>query len=360
MLFYILKRLILIVPTLFLIMLVNFAVIQITPGGPVEQAIELAKYSGINELGSVGGLDTNGSGNQQSSYQGAQGLSPEMLLQIKQQYGFDRSASERFWIMLKGYVQFDFGTSFFKGKSVLELMKERLPVTISLGLWGTLIIYLVSIPLGIRKALQHGAAFDHWTAFFLVAGYAIPVFIFAILLIVFFAGGSYLQWFPLQGLVSEHFDQMSRFDQIKDYLWHMTLPLIAMTVGGFAKLTYLTKFSFLEELQKTYVLAARAKGLTKNRVLYRHVFRNAMLVIIAELPQTLLAVFLVGNFLIEIVFNLNGIGLLGFEAIVQRDYPVIFGTLFIYTLAGMLLRLMGDILYRVVDPRLDFEQRESI
>lgn len=360
MLIYILKRLILIVPTLFLIILVNFVVIQIAPGGPVEQAIEQAKYSGMNELGSVGGLNTKAVGNDSSSYQGARGLSPEMLAQIKKQYGFDHSASERFWIMLKGYAHFDFGTSFFKGKLVLELMKERLPVTLSLGLWSTLIIYLISIPLGMRKAVQHGEKFDHWTAFFLVAGYAVPVFIFAILLIVFFAGGSYLQWFPLQGLVSENFDQFSLFDQIKDYLWHMTLPLIAMTAGGFAKLTYLTKFSFLEEWQKPYALAARAKGLTTNRVLYGHVFRNAILVIIAGLPDVLLAVFLVGNFMIEIVFNLNGMGLLGFEAIVQRDYPVIFGTLFVYTLAGMLLRLMSDILYRLIDPRLDFDQRESI
>jgi microcin C transport system permease protein len=358
MLIYILKRLILIIPTLFLIILVNFIVIQIAPGGPVEQAIEQAKYSGIAELGSVGGLGATANSN--SSYQGARGLSPEMLAQIEKQYGFDHNASERFWIMLNGYAHFDFGTSFFKGKSVLELMQERLPVTISLGLWGTLIIYLISIPLGIRKAVQHGDRFDRWTAFFLVAGYAVPVFIFAILLIVFFAGGSFLQWFPLQGLVSENFDQLSLVSKIKDYLWHMTLPLIAMTAGGFAKLTYLTKFSFLEELHQPYVLAARAKGLTTHRVLYGDVFRNAILVIIAGLPEALLAVFLVGNFLIEIVFNLNGIGLLGFEAIQQRDYPVIFGTLFLYTLVGMLLRLMSDVLYRLIDPRLDFDQRESI
>lgn len=357
---YIFKRLLLILPTLILIILVNFFVIQMAPGGPVEQAVERAKYSGVSELGSVGGLGRDISSNHNSTYEGARGMSPEMLAQIKTQYGFDHSTSERFWIMLKGYAQLDFGTSFFKGKSVLELIKERLPVTLSLGLWGTLIIYLISIPLGIRKAQQHGAAFDHWTAFFLVLGYAVPVFIFAILLIVFFSGGSYLQWFPLQGLVSENFDQLNLFNKIKDYLWHMTLPLIAMTAGGFAKLTYLTKFSFLEELNKPYVLAARAKGLTTNRVLYGHVFRNAILVIIAGLPEALLAVFLVGNFLIEIVFNLNGIGLLGFEAIQQRDYPVIFGTLFIYTLVGMLLRLMSDVLYRLIDPRIDFDQRESI
>lgn len=361
---YIFKRLLLIIPTLFLIILVNFLVIQMAPGGPVEQAVERAKYSGVSELGSVGGLgaaiSSNNHSHNQSSYEGARGVSPEMLAQIKTQYGFDHSTSERFWIMLKGYAHFDFGTSFFKGKSVLELMKERFPVTLSLGLWGTLIIYLISIPLGIRKAQQHGAAFDHWTAFFLVLGYAIPVFVFAILLIVFFSGGSYLQWFPLQGLVSENFEQLSLLNKIKDYLWHMTLPLIAMTAGGFAKLTYLTKFSFLEELNKPYVLAARAKGLTANRVLYGHVFRNAILVIIAGLPEALLAVFLVGNFLIEIVFNLNGIGLLGFEAIQQRDYPVIFGTLFIYTLVGMLLRLISDVTYRLIDPRIDFDQRESI
>ncbi|MDE2421811.1 MAG: microcin C ABC transporter permease YejB [Gammaproteobacteria bacterium] len=356
MLTYILKRLVLIIPTLFFIIFINFVVIQIAPGGPVEQAIEQAKFSGIHELGSVGGLDQTGHTN--SSYEGSRGLSPEMLAQIKQQYGFDHPAAERFWMMLKGYAHLDFGTSFFKGKSVLELMKERLPVTLSLGLWGTLIIYLISIPLGIRKAVKHGEHFDHWSAFFLVAGYAVPVFIFAILLMAFFAGGSFFKWFPLQGLVSENFDQLSFFDQIKDYLWHMTLPLIAMTVGGFAKLTYLTKFSFLEELHKPYVLGLRARGLTANRILYRHVFKNAILVVIAGLPDALLAVFLVGNFLIEIVFNLNGIGLLGFEAIQQRDYPVIFGTLFLYTLVGMLLRLISDILYRLIDPRLDFERRE--
>ncbi len=356
MLTYIIKRLILIIPTLFLILLVNFIVIQIAPGGPVEQAIEQAKYSGIRELGSVGGLDIQ-TDHKNSFYEGARGLSPEMLTQIKKQYGFDHSASERFWMMLNNYVHLDFGVSFFKGKSVLELMKERLPVTLSLGLWGTLLIYLISIPLGIQKAVQHGDHFDRWTAFLLVAGYAIPVFIFAILLMVFFAGGSFLKWFPLQGLVSDHFDELSFFGKIKDYLWHMTLPLVAMTVGGFAKLTYLTKFSFLEELHKPYVLGAQARGLTTNRILYRHVFKNAILAVIAGLPDALLAVFLVGNFLIEIVFNLNGIGLLGFEAIQQRDYPVIFGTLFLYTLVGMLLRLMSDILYRLIDPRLDFERR---
>ena len=357
---YIFKRLLLIIPTLFLIILVNFLVIQMAPGGPVEQAVERAKYSGVSELGSVGGLVRNSSSNTNSSYEGARGISPEMLMQIKTQYGFDKNPSARFWIMLKGYAHFDFGTSFFKGKPVLELMKERFPVTLSLGLWGTLIIYLVSIPLGIRKAQQHGATFDHWTALFLVLGYAVPVFILSVLLIAFFAGGSYLQWFPLQGLVSENFDQFTLFNKIKDYLWHMTLPLIAMTAGGFAKLTYLTKFSFLEEMNKPYVLAARAKGLTANRVFYGHVFRNAILVMIAGLPEALLAVFLVGNFLIEIVFNLNGIGLLGFEALQQRDYPVIFGTLFIYTLVGMLLRLISDVMYRLIDPRIHFDQRESI
>jgi len=356
MLAYIIKRLILIIPTLFLILLINFMVIQIAPGGPVEQAIEQAKFGGIRELGSVGGLDIR-TDRDHTTYAGARGISPEILVQIKQQYGFDHPAPERFWMMLKSYVHFDFGTSFFKGKPVLELMKERLPVTLSLGLWGTLLIYLISIPLGIKKAVQHGESFDRWTAFFLVAGYAVPVFIFAILLIVFFAGGTFFKWFPLQGLVSDNFDQLSLFEKIKDYLWHMTLPLIAMTVGGFAKLTYLTKFSFLEELHKPYVLGARARGLTNHRVLYRHVFKNAILTVIAGLPEALLAVFLVGNFLIEIVFNLNGIGLLGFEAIQQRDYPLIFGTLFLYTLVGMLLRLMSDILYRLIDPRLDFERR---
>ena len=259
--------------------------------------------------------------------------------------------------MLTSYVQFDFGTSFFKDKPVTQLLWEKLPVSLSLGLWSTLLIYLISIPLGIKKARQHGLLFDKATSILLAIGYAIPAFAFAILLIVFFAGGSYFQWFPLQGLVSENFAQLSLWGKITDYFWHMTLPLLAMVIGGFAGLTYLTKYSFMEELNKQYVLAARSKGLTESRVLYGHVFRNAMLIVIAGLPEALVGIFFVGNLFIEIIFNLDGLGLLGFEAIVQRDYPVIFGTLFNFTLLGLILRLISDVLYQVIDPRISFESR---
>lgn len=349
---YILKRLLLIIPTLFLILLINFAVIQIAPGGPVEQAIQQAQtFQGMG----VSGAETAQSS--QSQYQGARGLSADMVEQIKAQYGFDKSAPERFWLMLKGYLTFDFGTSFFKDKPVTQLLYEKMPVTISLGLWSTLLIYLVSIPLGIRKAKQHGLIFDKSTSLLLAVGYAVPSFVFAVLLIVFFAGGSYFQWFPLQGLVSENFSQLSTLDKIKDYFWHMSLPLLSIVLGGFAGLTYLTKYSFMEELNKQYVLAARSKGLTENRVLYGHVFRNAMLIVIAGLPEALVGIFFVGNLFIEIIFNLDGLGLLGFEAIVQRDYPVIFGTLFLFTLLGLILRLVSDVLYQVIDPRINFDAR---
>ncbi|NAR99000.1 microcin C ABC transporter permease YejB [Acinetobacter haemolyticus] len=349
---YILKRLLLIIPTLFFILLINFAVIQIAPGGPVEQAIQQAQsFQGV---GLSGGETAQSS---QTQYQGARGLSAEMVEQIKAQYGFDKSAPERFWLMLKGYLSFDFGTSFFKDKPVTQLLYEKMPVTISLGLWSTLLIYLVSIPLGIRKAKQHGLIFDKSTSLLLAVGYAVPSFVFAVLLIVFFAGGSYFQWFPLQGLVSENFAQLGMLDKIKDYFWHMSLPLLSIVLGGFAGLTYLTKYSFMEELNKQYVLAARSKGLTENRVLYGHVFRNAMLIVIAGLPEALVGIFFVGNLFIEIIFNLDGLGLLGFEAIVQRDYPVIFGTLFLFTLLGLILRLISDVLYQVIDPRINFDSR---
>jgi microcin C transport system permease protein len=292
-----------------------------------------------------------------STYRGARGLSPEMVAELEKQYGFDKPAYERLWLMLKGYVTLDFGTSFFKDKPVTQLIYEKFPVTISLGLWSTLLIYLVSIPLGIKKAQQHGLLLDKSTSLLLAIGYAVPTFVFGVLLIVFFAGGSYFQWFPLQGLVSENFAELGMLAKIKDYFWHMALPLLTMVLGGFAGLTYLTKYSFMEELNKQYVLAARAKGLTENRVLYGHVFRNAMLIVIAGLPEALIGIFFVGNLFIEIIFNLDGIGLLGFEAVTQRDYPVIFGTLFIFTLLGLVLRLISDVMYQVIDPRIDFETR---
>ena len=349
---YILKRLLLIIPTLLVILLINFMVIQIAPGGPVEQAIQQAEaFQGMGA--GAGGETTNAT----AKYQGAKGLSEEMVKKIEAQYGFDQPAPERFWQMLKSYASFDFGISFFKDKPVTQLLWEKLPVSLSLGLWSTLLIYLVSIPLGIKKARQHGLFFDKSTSLLLAVGYAIPAFAFAILLIVFFAGGSYFQWFPLQGLVSENFAELTIWGKITDYFWHMTLPLLAMVIGGFAGLTYLTKYSFMEELNKQYVLAARSKGLTESRVLYGHVFRNAMLIVIAGLPEALIGIFFVGNLFIEIIFNLDGLGLLGFEAIVQRDYPVIFGTLFIFTLLGLVLRLISDVLYQIIDPRINFDSQ---
>ena len=350
---YILKRLLLIIPTLFFILLINFVVVQLAPGGPVEQTIQQAEdfQAGQGDAGAETQSSTD------SGYRGARGLSPEMVEKIKQQYGFDQPAYVRFGLMLKSYLQLDFGSSFFKDKPVTQLLWEKMPVTVSLGLWSTLLIYLVAIPLGIQKARRHGQIFDKATSLLLAVGYAVPAFVFAILLFVFFAGGSYWQWFPIQGLVSENFQDLSMFGKIKDYFWHMTLPLITIILGGFASLSYLTKYSFMEELNKQYVIAARAKGLTERKVLYGHVFRNAMLIVIAGLPEALVGIFFVGNLFIEIIFNLDGIGLLGFEAIQQRDYPVIFGTLFLFTLLGLLLRLISDVLYQVIDPRINFDAR---
>ena len=350
---YILKRMLLMIPTLCFIVLINFIIVQIAPGGPVEQAIQQIQ----NAQGLGTGASASSSLSNLAQYQGARGLSPEMIDKIKAQYGFDRPAHERFWLMIKGYLTFDFGTSFFKDKPVTQLLYEKLPVTLSLGLWSTFLIYLIAIPLGIKKAKKNGLLFDQSTSLLLAVSYAIPSFVFAIVLIVFFAGGSYLQWFPLQGLVSENFAQLSLLEKIKDYLWHMCLPILSMVLGSFAALTYLTKYSFVEELQKPYVLTARSKGLSDHQVLYGHVFRNAILIVVAALPEALVGIFFVGNLFIEIIFNLDGIGLLGFEAITQRDYPVIFGTLFLFTLFGMILRLIGDLLYQMIDPRIDFEAR---
>ena len=350
---YILKRMLLMIPTLFFIVLINFIIVQIAPGGPVEQAIQQIQ----NAQGLGTGASASSSLSNLAQYQGARGLSPEMVDKIKAQYGFDRPAHERFWLMIKGYLTFDFGTSFFKDKPVTQLLYEKLPVTLSLGLWSTFLIYLIAIPLGIKKAKKNGLLFDQSTSLLLAVSYAIPSFVFAIVLIVFLGGGSYLQWFPLQGLVSENFAQLGLLEKVKDYLWHMCLPILSMVLGSFAALTYLTKYSFVEELQKPYVLTARSKGLSDHQVLYGHVFRNAILIVVAALPEALVGIFFVGNLFIEIIFNLDGIGLLGFEAITQRDYPVIFGTLFLFTLFGMILRLMGDLLYQVIDPRIDFEAR---
>lgn len=347
---YIVKRLLLIIPTLLIILLANFVIVQTAPGGPVEQ-----KIAQIEQEQKQSATQTNIS--PQNNYQGSRGLSNDMVEAIKKQYGFDKSAPERFWLMLQNYAKLDFGQSFFKGKPVTELILDKMPVSISLGLWTTLLIYLIAIPLGITKARRHNSLFDKSTAMILAVSYAVPVFVLAVLLLVLFAGGSYWQIFPLQGLTSENFDQLSPIGKIKDYFWHLALPLVASTIGGFAGLTYLTKFSFMEELNKQYVLTARAKGLTEKKVLYGHVFRNAMLIIIAGLPSAIVGIFFAGNFLIEVIFNLDGLGRLGFEAIGQRDYPVIFGTLFIFTLVGLVLQLISDVMYHVIDPRIDFESR---
>jgi microcin C transport system permease protein len=346
---YILKRLLLIIPTLFLILLTNFAIVQSAPGGPVEQ-----KISQIEAEQKHSSTQTQLS---TTTYQGSRGLSPDMVEAIKKQYGFDKSAPERFWLMLTSYAKGDFGTSFFKGKPVSQLILDKMPVSISLGLWSTLLIYLIAVPLGIAKARRHNSLMDKTTALLLAVSYAVPVFVLAVVLLVMLAGGSYWQIFPLQGLVSENFDKLSTFGKIKDYFWHLALPITASTIGGFAGLAYLTKFSFMEEVNKQYVLTARSKGLSEKKVLYGHVFRNAMMIIIAGLPSAIVGIFFTGNFLIEVIFNLDGLGRLGFEAIGQRDYPVIFGTLFIFTLMGLILQLISDVTYHLIDPRIDFEGR---
>ncbi|MBP0048626.1 microcin C ABC transporter permease YejB [Marinobacterium sp. AK62] len=356
---YILRRLLLIVPTLLGILLLNFVLVQFAPGGPVEQTIAHLEGMGVgatNRMGSGPQSDTTATG--ESGYRGAQGLDPALVKEIEQLYGFDKPAHERFLQMLGNYLQFDFGKSFYSDKQVVDLIIEKLPVSISLGLWTTLLTYLVSVPLGIRKAVRDGTPFDVWSSSLIIVGYAIPNFLFAILLIVLFAGGTYFEWFPLRGLTSPDFDQMTWWQQVGDYFWHITLPVLASVVSSFATLTMLTKNSFLDEIHKQYVLTARAKGLSENAVLYRHVFRNAMLLIIAGMPAALIGIFFTGSMLIEVIFSLDGLGLLGYEAVINRDYPVIFGTLYIFTLVGLLLKLVSDITYTLVDPRIDFESRE--
>lgn len=361
---YILRRFALMIPTLLGILLINFVIVQMAPGGPVEQLIVKLTTPGAHgaaeRVGGAGDMSaaavTTTSGNA-AAYRGAQGIDPELLADIKKQYGFDKPAPERFWLMLKSYARFDFGNSFFRDTPVVKLVLEKLPVSISLGLWTTLIVYLVSIPLGIRKAVRDGSNFDVWTSTAVAIGQAIPGFLFAVLLVILFAGGSYFQWFPLRGLVSDDWSSMSFFGKIFDYLWHMVLPVTAMVVGGFASLTLLTKNSFIEEISKQYVMTARAKGLSETRVLYGHVFRNAMLIVIAGLPSAILGILFTSSLLIEVIFSLDGLGLLGFESALSRDYPVMFATLFIFTLIGLVLKLIGDITYMLVDPRIDFEAR---
>lgn len=358
MLKYLLKRLLLIFPTLLGILLVNFIIVQAAPGGPVDQMI--AKLQG-HEFSATAGIGSAGMGEniQLGKQANRYGLPIERIKEIEAMYGFDKTPQERFWIMLKQYAMLDFGESFYRDSSVLQLIKEKLPTSISLGLWSTLIIYLISIPLGIRKAIYHGSNFDIWSSSLITIGYAIPGFLFAIILIVLFAGGSYWDVFPLRGLVSNNFDDLSFLGKIKDYFWHIALPVTAYSIGGFAQLTMLTKNSFLEEINKQYVTTARAKGLTESQILYRHVFRNAMLIIISGFPAAFANIFFTGSLLIEVIFSLDGFGLLSFESVINRDYPVVFGNLFIFTFLGLFLKLVSDIVYVLVDPRIDFNQQEA-
>jgi len=366
---YILRRLLLMVPTLFGIVTISFIIIQFVPGGPVEQMI--AKLTGLDagataRIGGGGGADmgagaaqnrsAGGGGN--SRYRGARGLDPEFIAELEKMYGFDKPPLERYVKLVKDYATFDFGESYFKDEKVVDLIIEKLPVSISLGLWTTLITYITCIPLGIAKAVRDGTSFDVWTSAVIVVGYAIPSFLFAVLLVVLFAGGSFWDIFPLRGLTSDNWDSLSLGGKILDYLWHITLPVIAMTIGGFASLAMLTKNSFLDEIGKQYVITARAKGLTERRVLYGHVFRNAMLIVIAGFPSAFVGVLFTSSLLIEVIFSLDGLGLLGFEAAINRDYPVMLGSLYIFALLGLVLNLLGDLTYVWVDPRIDFSSRE--
>src|SRR6188768_1356041 len=367
---YIIRRLLFMVPTLLGILLVSFIVVQFAPGGPVERVIAQLSGSdtgaGSRIPGSGQGGDFGGRGAQggsavdstSSKYRGAQGLDPEFIKKLEKQFGFDKPAYERFFLMLKNFIVFDFGKSYFRDTSVMQLIKEKLPVSMSLGIWMTLLTYLISIPLGIRKAVSDGSRFDTWTSAVIIVGFAIPGFLFAILLIILFAGGSFLNIFPLRGLTSDGWAQFPWYWKIIDYFWHITLPLISMALGAFATMTLLTKNSFLDEIRKQYVMTARAKGCSERQVLYNHVFRNAMLIVIAGFPGAFIHAFFSGSLLIETIFSLDGLGLLGFESVLNRDYPVVFGTLFIFSLVGLVVNLISDLAYMWVDPRIDFEARE--
>ena len=365
---YIIRRLLLIIPTLFGIMVVNFFIVQAAPGGPVEQMLANLSGHGVSVTARISGgdggdvaapgdaPDAREAGD--SGYRGARGLPPELIQEIEALYGFDKPAYQRFLQMIGNYLVFDFGDSFFQDRSVVQLVIDKLPVSITLGLWTTVLVYLISIPLGVMKAVHDGSRFDIWSSSVIIVGYAIPGFLFAILLIVLFAGGSFLNWFPLRGLVSDNWVDLNWIQRILDYFWHITLPVLAMVVGGFATLTMLTKNSFLEEINKQYVVTARAKGVSETRVLYGHVFRNAMLIVVAGFPSAFVSVLFGSSLLIEIIFSLDGLGLLGYEATIKRDYPVVFGTLFFFTLLGLVMKLVGDLMYVMIDPRIDFETRE--
>jgi microcin C transport system permease protein len=358
---YILRRLLLVIPTLFGIMLINFALTQFVPGGPIEQL--LARIEGSGDVfetisGGSGDVTTQALDSVDSGYIGARGLPKEFIEDLERQFGFDKPAWQRFLQMIWDYLHFDFGESYFRSISVVDLVLEKLPVSISLGLWSTVLAYLISIPLGIRKAVRDGSTFDTWTSAVLVAAYAIPGFLFAILLLVLFAGGTYFQWFPLRGLTSDNWDQLSLFGKVVDYFWHLILPMSALMISAFTFSTLLTKNSFLDEIKKQYVITAKAKGLSEGRILYGHVFRNAMLIVIAGFPAAFIGIFFGGSLIIETIFSLDGIGRLGFEAAVARDYPVIFGTLFAFGLMGLVVGILSDLMYVFVDPRIDFEARE--
>ncbi len=371
MLAYFIRRLLLIIPTLLGIMVLNFMIVQAAPGGPIEQIV--AKLHGTDvaataRFGGSGAGDVSTPAGQAmkagdaaavSRYPGAQGVDPELIKELEVQFGFDKPLYERFFTMIGNYARFDFGKSYFRDESVFHLVVSKMPVSISLGLWTTFLVYVVSIPLGIRKAVKDGTPFDMWTSAAIIAGYAIPSFLFAVLLIVVFAGGRYLDWFPLRGLTSDNWGDMSWPQRIGDYFWHIALPVTALVIGGFASLTMLTKNSFLDEINKQYVLTARAKGLTERRVLYGHVFRNAMLIVIAGFPSAFIGILFTGALLIEVIFSLDGMGLLGFESAINRDYPVMFGTLYFFTLLGLVMNVLGDLAYVLTDPRIDFETREG-
>ncbi len=364
---YILKRLALMLPTLFGILLLSFVIVQFVPGGPVERMIAqlqghgteaTARFGGGTAGDSVGAMSQTATG-QGGKYRGAQGLDPEFIAELEALYGFDKPAHERFWIMIKNYASFDLGNSYYRDINVLDLVLEKMPVSISLGLWSTLIIYLISIPLGIKKAVRDGSKFDIWTSAAIFVGYAIPSFMFAILLIVVFAGGRYFDLFPLRGLTSDNWEEMNFIQGALDYMWHMVLPIAAMVISGFASLTLLTKNSFLDEINKQYVLTARAKGLGEKQVLYGHVFRNAMIIVIAGFPAAFVHIFFTGSLLIEVIFSLDGLGLLGYESVINRDYPVVLGTLYIFALISLVMHLVRDVVYVMVDPRIDFEARAT-
>ena len=360
---YLIRRLLLLFPTLIGIVTMNFFIVQLAPGGPVDQMIATLAGQDIGGAGAriagaqTGPLPTDTA--MQSQYAGAQGLDPELIAAIEKQFGFDRPVHERYFKMLGDYLTLDLGESYFQDRPVIELIAERLPVSISLGLWSMLIIYSISIPLGVMKAVRDGTRFDAWTSGVIFVGYAVPSFLFAVFLIVLFAGGAYLDLFPLKGLVSNDFADLSLPAKVLDYFWHLALPVLALTIGGFATLTMLTKNSFLDEIAKQYVLTARAKGLNERRVLYGHVFRNAMLIVIAGFPAALVGILFTGALLIEVIFSLDGLGLLGFEAVLRRDYPIVFGSLFVFTFVGLALTLIGDLTYTLVDPRIDFETRSA-